>query len=160
MINKNTELKSTNWALLAIFLIVAYEWTMAGWEKLSGGTFVSGLSKTLGFFASKNPYPWFKDFLLTTAVPNSMIFGFLVMFGELLTGIAIILGVAMIFWNKKEYLNVGLLVLKLGLVAGAFLSATFYLASGWTSVSTEALNLVMMAIQIIGVAWVFKVPRS
>src|SRR5574337_968653 len=47
-------------ALVRIFF--GYIWLQAGIEKLVGGQFINGLAKTLGYFASKNPYIWQRDF--------------------------------------------------------------------------------------------------
>src|SRR5512142_2005961 len=76
-------------ALVRIFF--GYIWLMAGIEKLEGGQFVSGMAKTLGVFASKNPYPWQQAFLNSVAIPNATLFGYAAMYGEIFVGIALLL---------------------------------------------------------------------
>lgn len=118
-------------ALIRIF--VGYVWLTAAIEKITGGEFVAGMAKTLGFFASKNPIGWEKAFLTNVAIPNATVFGTLSMYGELLVGLALLLGVFS----------------EVGAIAGLLMSVNFYLAAGWTSASTETVNLVMAGVQVV-----------
>jgi thiosulfate dehydrogenase [quinone] large subunit len=118
-------------ALVRIF--IGYIWLNSAIEKIAGGQFVGGLAKTLGTFASKNPIGWEKAFLTNVAIPNATVFGYLSMYGELLVGLALLLGIFS----------------EVGAIAGLFMSLSFYFAAGWTSVSTDTLNLVMAGIQVI-----------
>lgn len=137
-----------NRALYLILLVVGFIWSRSSWGKLAEGKFVGGLGATLEKFASKNPYPWYKDFLENVAVPNSTTFGYLTMYGEAFAALAITLS-AVILLFKKSVNSLVLIVLSLGLATGAFLNAVFWLASGWTSPSTDGLNLLMFAIELI-----------
>jgi thiosulfate dehydrogenase [quinone] large subunit len=79
--------------LLAILRVyIGYRWVTAGFSKIQGGSFEAG-----GFIqmASENAAVpgWWAGFLQTVALPNQEFFSFLVMWGELLVGIALILGV-------------------------------------------------------------------
>ena len=118
-------------ALVRIF--VGYIWLNAAIEKIEGGTFVATIGKTLAAFASKNPYGFEKAFLTNIAIPNATLFGTLSMYGELLVGLALLLGIFS----------------ELGAVAGLFMSLNFYFAAGWTGASTESLNLVLAGVQVI-----------
>ena len=118
-------------ALVRIF--VGYIWLNAAIEKIEGGQFVAGMGKTLAAFASKNPYGWEKDFLTNIAIPNATLFGTLSMYGELLVGVALLLGIFS----------------QVGALAGLFMSLNFYFAAGWTGASTETLNLVLAGVQVI-----------
>ena len=69
----NKTLDKMNWPLMLITLGVSWEWFKGGGGELSEGEFVDGLAKTLGFFASKNPNLWVKDFLVTVSIPNSFL---------------------------------------------------------------------------------------
>lgn len=128
-------------------LAIAWIWLEGGWEKL-GGTFVQGLGSTLEKFASKNPYPAVSDFLLNTAMPNSVLFGNLVVYGELFAAVAIgIYAVASMFGKKfsgMKYLGLA------GFGSGALMSATFWLSAGWLSPSTAGLNLLMLVVEVVG----------
>ncbi len=118
-------------ALVRIF--VGYVWLNAAFEKIASGNFVAGMGKTLAAFASKNPYGWDQAFLNQVAIPNATLFGTLTMYGELLVGLALLLGIFS----------------EVGAIAGLFMSLNFYFAAGWTGVSTETLNLVLAGVQVI-----------
>ena len=92
-----------SWLWLIIRLYVGYEWLMAGWEKVinpvwggsQAGTALSGFLQ--GALAKVNgPHPdvsgWYAWFLANVAVPHAATFSYLVSYGELLVGIALILG--------------------------------------------------------------------
>lgn len=141
-----------NGYLTAILLVLAAFWLRAGLEKIVGGEFVGGLAATLGKFGSKNPYSWYVDFLQNTAIPNAFIFGWLVQLGEVFSGLAVGLGLVKIYRGIEK----GKWLLAVGLAVGFLLNLNFWLAAGWMSPSTDELNLLMMIIEIIGIAWVLK----
>lgn len=135
---------------IVILSLVGLVFLRSSLEKIEGGTFVDSLGKVLTGVAKKNPYPWFKSFLESVAIPNSQVFGRLTMWGELLSGIAITFGsLYLIFFNKNQ--TAGYLVLISGLVGGMFLNLNFYLGFGYTSPATDSLNLLMFFIELIGV---------
>lgn len=91
------------WALLRIY--VGYEWLMAGWGKVTNpagvwvgekaGSAVTGfltgaLAKTQG--EHPDVQGWYAWFLQHVALPNAAVFSYLVAYGEVLVGIALILG--------------------------------------------------------------------
>ncbi len=118
-------------ALVRIFF--GFLWLQAGIEKLDSGTFVAGMGKTLAAFASKNPYGWEKDFLLNVATPNATLFGALAMYGEILVGLALLFGV----------------LSQVGVIGGLVMNIAYLFAAGWTSPSTETVNLAMAGVSII-----------
>lgn len=131
--------------MLLILLIDGLLWFRSGWGKVSGGKFVSELPKTLERFASQNPYSWYKDFLQTVSLNNN-VFGTLVMYGELIGSTLLLVGIVTKFLEiQSRYLTSLIVITLLGL---SFMNLNFYLAAGWTSPSTEGLNLLMMAIQL------------
>lgn len=132
------------WIILANGLI----WLRSSVGKLSSGNFVENLGGTLTKFASHNPYPFYKNFLENVAVPNSQIFGFLTLWGEFLVAISLV-GGAIILLTSPRKLKVVKLPLMMGLLGGVFLNLIFWLASGWTSASTDSLNLLMLVIGLI-----------
>lgn len=142
-------------SLLLIFLSVGLLWLKSSLGKISSGNFVSGLGGILTKTADKNPHLFFKQFLTTVAIPNSQLFGLLVMWGEFLSAIAITLGAGMLLVNPKANKSASL-ILILGLLGGAFLNITFWLGFGYSSPSTDSLNLLMAAIEIIGILAFFK----
>lgn len=140
---------------LFVLLVAGLIWLRSSLGKLTGNTFVDSLSKTLQKFASENPYPWYKDFLENVAIPNSKTFGLLTMWGEFFVAVAITGSVLYLLTAKKANLLPKKLLFA-GLLIGAFLNATFWLASGWTSPSTDSLNLLMMATELIGLVYLAK----
>lgn len=141
--------------LYIIFAVIGYVFLKSSFGKIEGGKFVEGLAGTLEKFASKNPYPFFKNFLETIAIPNSYIFGVLTMWGELLVGISLILGSLYLIFSKgtNKLVYFGLL---LGFFGGMLLNGTFYFASGWISPSTESVNLVMFFVGLVGFLFTLK----
>lgn len=148
-------MKNSNRYLLAIFMVLGFIYLRSSYGKISGGVFVSGLGETLGKMASKNPYPAFKSFLEGVAIPNSTIFGQLTMWGELFAGLTLLIGSLILFFGKNPNRWVRI-VLIMGLLVGAFLNGIFWLASGYTSPSTDGLNLVMFAVQVVGIMYLVR----
>lgn len=94
------------WALL--WLVVRFylgvQWLLSGWSKVGDGAWtgeeagvaVSGflngaLAKTGG--AHPDVQAWYAWFVEHVALPNAKVFSFMVAYGELLVGIALILGI-------------------------------------------------------------------
>jgi thiosulfate dehydrogenase (quinone) large subunit len=93
-----------SWLWLAIRLYTGYEWLTAGYEKVinpawvgaQAGTaltgFVNGaLKQTTG--AHPNVQAWYAAFLQNVVLPAAPVWSWIVAFGELLVGIALILGI-------------------------------------------------------------------
>lgn len=139
---------------LLILLAIGLVWLKSSYGKLTGGTFVSGLGKTLTAFAAKNPHAWYKDFLNNSAIPNSTMVGNAIMFGELLSALAIVGGAILLMVNGTN--KIAKIALGLGLVGAFLMNTNFYFAAGYTSASTESLNLLMLVIEAIAALAVFK----
>lgn len=135
--------------LYLIFAILGFIFLRSGYGKFAGGTFVATLGETLEKMASKNPYPFYKDFLTNTAIPNAQTFAQLTMWGELFAGM-VLLTVPISLLVIKNPTKLAYILLGAGFLTGAFLNATFWLAAGHTSPSADGLNLVMFFSQIIG----------
>lgn len=141
--------------LYITFVTLGYIFLRSGFTKVAEGKFIGSLGETLGKLASKNPYPFVKGFLEKIATPNSEIFGLLTISGELFAGIAMIYGATyLLFRDKSPKLVYSLL--GAALLTGAFLNIVFWLAAGWTSPSTESLNLVMLVVQLTGLSFVWE----
>lgn len=90
---------------LLVRLYIGYEWLVAGWGKLtnpagvwvgdSAGAAVAGFAKgALAKTTSDHPdvTGWYAWFLREVVIPNAKLFAYMVTFGEILVGIALILG--------------------------------------------------------------------
>lgn len=138
---------------------ISFLWLRSGVLKLLSGDFPQTLGGTLSFFAEKNPYPWFQTILYSYSIPNSLVFGYAVMFGEVFSGIVIGL-VSILALYKRGLLSKGLSsLLLLGLVTGASLNLVFWLASGYLSPSGDGLNLLMLFIQLVGIVSITRTLR-
>ncbi len=93
-----------SWIWLILRVYVGYEWLSAGYEKITSpvwvgskaGTALTGfikgaLTQTSG--AHPNVQGWYAAFLQNIVLPNVSFWSYLVSFGELLVGIALILGI-------------------------------------------------------------------
>ncbi len=131
------------WTIIRLYL--GYEWLMAGWEKLTNpagawvgataGTAISGFLKgALAKTAGDHPdvSGWYATFLQQVALPNAVVFSYLVTFGEILVGVALILG----------------LLTGFAAFFGGFMNASYLFAG---TVSTNPV-LLLLAILII-LAW-------
>ena len=89
------------WAVLRVY--VGYEWFMAGWGKLANPAWIgdkagvavqgflnSALAKTGG--AHPDVTGWYAAFIQNVALPNAETFSYLVVYGEIIVGIALIFG--------------------------------------------------------------------
>jgi thiosulfate dehydrogenase [quinone] large subunit len=144
-------------------MIIGYEWLAAGWEKLSGGNFVAGINQTLTKFATLGTPPkgnsngWYVDFLKSTAIPNGELFANLVMYGQILVGIALLGGgLLLMFANLGKYAQPYFWLALISLVGGALMNLNFYLAAGWMSPSTSSVNLLMLLIQLVLIGFIYK----
>jgi thiosulfate dehydrogenase (quinone) large subunit len=92
-----------SWLWLAARLYVGYEWIMAGWGKFTNPAWIgSGAGTAIrGFFEgavqkATGTHPsvsaWYGYFLAHVAIPHSVLFSYLITFGELAVGIGLVLG--------------------------------------------------------------------
>lgn len=142
--------------LLLILLIVDFIWLRSSFGKLTEGKFVGSLGGILTKFSSNNPYSFVKQFLLNIAIPNSTFFGILTMWGEVFVAVGLGISLVYLLSNPKRN-NLILLILLLSLLGGMFLNLVFWFSAGWTSSSTDGLNLLMFFIQLIALTYIFKI---
>ncbi|MFG6149101.1 DoxX family protein [Halobacillus sp. B23F22_1] len=122
-----TEHVSAAFILLGIRIYLGYTWLTSGIGKVTGdfdaGGYLQGaIFKSQGEEAIVQG--WWASFLKTFALPNSSLFSFLVMWGEVLVGIALIIG----------------LLTKTGVFFGMLMNMAFLL-SGTISSNPEMLIL-------------------
>lgn len=130
------------WTLLRVY--VGYEWLLAGWGKVTNpagvwvgeqaGTAVSGfltgaLAKTGG--AHPDVQGWYAWFLQHVALPNAAVFSYLVAYGEVVVGLALIAG----------------LLTGIAAFFGGFMNASYLLAG---TVSTNPLLFILATWLVLG----------
>ena len=93
-----------SWFWLVVRVYVGYEWLMAGWGKFNNpawvgdkaGAAVTGFLNT-ALKKSTGLHPdvqgWYADFVQNVALPNADTISYLVTYGEMAVGIALILGI-------------------------------------------------------------------
>lgn len=83
--------------LVFLRIYIGYQWVTAGVGKITGGGFdASGfLQGAIASASGDNPavQGWWATFLEAVALPNAELFSFMVMWGEVLVGTALILGI-------------------------------------------------------------------
>lgn len=93
-----------SWFWLLVRLYVGWEWLYAGWEKYHNpvwvgdkagvavkGFLMGALQKSSG--AHPDVQGWYASFIQNTAIPHSALISHLVTYGEILVGVALILGI-------------------------------------------------------------------
>ena len=113
-------------SLLFLRLSISYIWLTAGLSKLLNKSFISTFPNTLVAFARDTHFPCYADFLKTYVMPNAQIFAQLTVWGEILTGIAFLLGFPM----------------ALAAAIGIFMNINYYLVA--TSAPSQFVNLILI----------------
>lgn len=88
------ENKAVSFVLAVIRVYLGYTWLMAGISKWQGFNATGYLQGAIEMSKGEQPIvqSWWATFLQEFAIPNVEIFNFLVMWGEILVGIALIVG--------------------------------------------------------------------
>ena len=119
--------------LLAVEMIIGYEWFISGLVKFVRGGFPAGLAQEL-IEKSDGAAAWYVGFLNSAVIPNAVVFGYLIEAAELLAGVVLILGpvVWLFAWDRiPDRLRATILILiTLAALGGAFLAINLHLANG------------------------------
>lgn len=146
-------LKNSEQGFLLITLSIGLVWARSNYEKFIGGRFVDSLGTILTKAAEHNPYSWYKGFLQNTAIPNSIIFAQMVLWGEFLVAVAILFSSIYLLRKQNRFVYI---ILILGLLGGFFLNLNFWMAFAWTSPAADNLNLLMGVIELVGAVIFFR----
>lgn len=130
------------WFWIFVRIYVGYEWFMAGWGKLGGEAWVGSQAGTaikgffmgsLGKMAGAHPdvTAWYGWFISNIALPNAVFFSYLITYGEIVIGIALILGI----------------FTGLAALGGAFMNINFLLAG---TISSNPVLLILQIFLIMG----------
>jgi hypothetical protein len=151
-------------ALLAVQLLLGYEWLSSGLTKIVHGDFPGGLANELAE-KSQGVSSWYRSFLDAAVIPHAHAFGYLIEVGELVTGLALIVA-ALVWLTAWRRLHNGgrravLRATAAAAVAGVVMNVNFHLANGsplpWPVAADsfdEAIDLdsVMAALELLLVA--------
>jgi thiosulfate dehydrogenase (quinone) large subunit len=119
--------------LMAIQILIGYEWLMSGLTKIVRGGFPSGLADELAE-KSEGAAGWYKSFLDGTVIPNAKLFGVSIEVGELIIGVGLIAAAA-VWLARREVLGergrmTVLGVTFLAALGAIFMNLNFHLANG------------------------------
>ena len=121
-------------SLLLLRLAISYIWLTAGLSKLFNSNFISTFSTTLFNFAKNTPFDFYEGFLKQYIIPHSYVFAQLTIWGEILTGIAFLLGFP----------------LSLAILSGILMNVNYYLVAN--TVPSQFLNILMIFSQLAAYA--------
>lgn len=127
-------MKLSSISLLLLRLAISYVWLTAGLSKLFNPQFISTFPNTLSTFAKNSPHQFYSDFIAQNIMPYSYIFSQLVVWGEVLTGIAFLIGFP----------------LSIALIAGVFMNLNYFLVANTTP--SQFLNILMVFSQFVAYA--------
>ena len=119
--------------LLAVTMVIGYEWFVSGLVKFVRGGFPAGLADELRE-KSEGTVGWYASFLDSTVIPNARLFGYLIETSELLAGVALIAGplIWLLAWDRisdRARLAV-LFLIAAAAIGGTFLAINLHLANG------------------------------
>ena len=118
--------------LLAVRIVIGYEWLSSGITKIASDTFVSGLAGDLKD-KSQGSAHWYRTFLNDSIVPNAKALAVLIEVGEIIVGLALI--VAAIVWltrwsSLSDRWRIAILWTVMPAALGAtFMAINFHLAN-------------------------------
>lgn len=138
-----------SWLWLILRLYAGWQWFIAGWGKIGADAwtgdnagaaingFVQGaLAQTSG--AHPNVQGWYAWFLQNVVLPNTVVWSYMVAWGELLVGIALIVGLFTgiaaffgVFMNMNYLLSGAVSTNPILMVIGIFLILAWKTAGWW-----------------------------
>lgn len=119
--------------LLVVQAFLGYEWLMSGLTKIDRGGFASGLAGELRD-KSEGAAGWYKSFVDGTVIPNSHLWAYAIIVGEVAIGVAFIVAAAVWFWRWERLRRGGqiavLAATALAALGAIFMNINFHLANG------------------------------
>jgi uncharacterized membrane protein YphA (DoxX/SURF4 family) len=119
--------------LLAITMVIGYEWFVSGLVKFVRGGFPAGLAGELTEKA-EGTVAWYGRFIESTVIPNGVPFGYAIQISEVLAGVALIGGplIWLFAWGRASdrVRSAVLLAIAVAAIGGAFLAVNLHLANG------------------------------
>ena len=119
--------------LLAVQIIIGYEWLASGITKVASGTFVSGMAADLKD-KSAGAAHWYRSFLNSSIIPNAHAFAVLIEVGEIIVGVGLM--AAAIVWLTRwsrlsdRWRTTILTTIMLSALGATFMAINFHLANG------------------------------
>lgn len=117
-------------SLFALRLTVSYIWISAGTSKLFNDKFIPSFPAVLDGFSKACHFSFYVGFLKQYIVPNAHLFAQLTIWGEILTGVAFLLGFPMM----------------VAAFVGIFMNVNYFLVS--TTPPSQFLNILLIFAQL------------
>jgi uncharacterized membrane protein YphA (DoxX/SURF4 family) len=118
--------------LLAVTMVIGYEWFVSGLVKFVRGDFPGGLADELRE-KSEGTAEWYASFLDSAVIPNAKLFAYLTQTGELLAGVALLAGslIWLFAWDlvSDRIRMAVLLLIAVTAIGATFLAINLYLAN-------------------------------
>ena len=127
-------MKFNELSLLLLRLSISYVWLTAGLSKLFNPQFISNFPVTLQGFVKNTPFDFYEGFLKQYILPHVSIFAQLTIWGEILAGVAFLLGFPMV----------------LAALIGIFMNFNYYMVA--TSAPSQFVNIIMIFSQFAAYA--------
>ena len=121
-------------SLLLLRLSISYIWLTAGFSKLFNTSFISTFNSTIEGYARSTHFGFYSHFLKEHVLPNAPIFAQLTIWGEILTGVAFLLGFP----------------LALAVLIGIFMNINYYFVA--TAVPSQFVNIILIFSQFAAYA--------
>ena len=105
--------------LLAVQIIIGYEFLLSGLTKVKSGEFVDGFAKDLRETSADAP-GWYRSFLDDVVLPNDTLFAWLTQLGELAIGATLIGGALALLLIPKRLGSRGAMLALIATAGAAF----------------------------------------
>lgn len=129
--------RAARYLLASIQLIIGWEWFVSGTNKVLSGTFPQSLLDTLNTGIQNNPNSWYITFLQKIVVPNSVSFGYMIEWMEVMVGLALLAGAVILIGkprmrgDSQHVLVIGISIAVILFAAvGAFFTVNFHFWMG------------------------------
>ena len=123
------------WPLVILRVGLGYWFLKAGYAKFPTMLESGKLASQLNAWAQKMPsdwYPWYKHILTYNIIPHTDLFVYLVVFGEIIVGIALIIG----------------LMTRPALLAAIIMNINYHLASGYQQGAGGIINPIFICAEV------------
>jgi thiosulfate dehydrogenase (quinone) large subunit len=167
--------RPARWGMAVVYLLLAYEWLLSGFDKIFSSDFRSGLAGELQDAIPDIQYGWYVHFLEQTVIPHARGFAVVIEVSEVLVALGLLLGAALWIGGDRiggqwsRMLRPWVIVALLG---SAIMTANYYLMAGnsypWFQSSApfdEGLSIdglmTLVAIGLIGIELLaMRVPKA
>lgn len=121
-LRSNLQIETKLWQVVPLRIFFGYYFLQDGLGKLIGGFTRSGALEKWLTAKTDGAFGWYKPFVTGAAIPHHELFAWLVTWGMILTGVALLFG----------------LLTRPAALGGIFLALNFYLAKGGGSPATTS----------------------